>query len=440
MKENLQIGKFITFFVLALFLNYFLGIFFADVIVYLQGLYNEHIWTKWTKMWVEISMYYLYVIYILVYAILAWYVLNFFVRINKWFIHVHLAWLLISILTFIFFIINPALWTIVVSKFILALPFISAIGVLLYWIVNGRMELFQRTEWEQETTSSFFWWNRFSQQEDNWSHQKNEYQSQYQESKPWFFSSLFEDIKKSFSQGKENDYKREEEVNNNDIFNNPQFNNFQQPQQFQNYQQFENQDNLDNDLVKQIENLDFDSINLTDPNIKDKLFRQDEGASVLEMIEWLTEKDIAKMNKDSIKQLNSGWIDEKDFDIKSFDLQEIKEEVSAIRLDWPGRAINLSNFMKKDDDNSSDDKEYSNEANTTPVLTREDFWNKEAIIAAWGLASIIKMANQAPVSKKEEAEEVKEESILDNLTNSFFIWFSDDETWVQQLERLYKEL
>lgn len=96
--------------------------------------------------------------------------------------------------------------------------------------------------------------------------------------------------------------------------------------------------------------------------------------------------------------------------------------------------------MKKDDDNSSDDKEYSNEANTTPVLTGEDFWNKEAIIAAWGLASIIKMANQAPVSKKEEAEEVKEESILDNLTNSFFIWFSDDETWVQQLERLYKEL
>lgn len=425
MKENFQIGKLITFFVLALFLNYFLGVFFADLIVYLQKLYVEHIGNKWTPLWLEMSMYYLYVIYILIYALLASFVLNFFVRINKTFIQVHLSWLLISILVFIFFILNPSLGNIVVSKFILALPFISIIWILLYWITNWRLELFHRSEGETETTTSFLWGDRFNSRPE-----VSAYWNQPPASNgPWLFSSIFADIKSSFNKWKEEDTRREEE-NRRDIFNNP------------NPQPLTPNSNanvgVNDEILNKIESLDLDSFDIDDSTIKETLIRQDANNSALDKINALSEKDIAKIWKDTIQRMNNnGWIDDKELDIENFDIHEVQDEMSAIRPLTGGSAINLWNFVRQQD-NMDYDSENSQEYSQNTIST-EDLWNKEAIIAAGWLASLIKAANMAPAAKKEQ-EEVQETSILDNLENSYFIGFTEDDVWVQQLERLYKEL
>lgn len=303
------------------------------------------------------------------------------------------------------------------AKYILALPFISLWTLIAYSVINGVEYLFSG-QWETSSwsISGFFGLSDMNPAMSNMGEARE---------RKGFFATLFEDIKNSFNKWIEED--RQNELAEN--LQNPQWSNPYNPL---------NNDFQENPFTDKddsfIESFDLEAMMEESKLSGEEIIAEEKEAEAIEQFEKMTEKDFRKEWKQVVKDLSDReWLDEKELDIEEIDLNDY----SWINNEQNPWVINLRSFIRQwdseMDSHSSWQGEYVGEGSWWATLSKEE-------ILSGGLSSLIKATNTGTNTVNIEKEVEKEKSILDNLENSYFIWFTDDQSWVSQLERLYKEL
>lgn len=447
-KENsVQIGKVITFFLVALFLNYFLWVFFDKSVLYLTNLYTNFVGNSpfADPMVTTFVTLLLYMIYILWYAIMSNIILSKFVGVNKGFTYFHLNILLSILLIFALFFVKKELGQLLISKFLLALPFISIAGIAIYWLIHGKLHLFD----VDGKDGSIFGERSILKEGGN---SEPNYVGQWEGK--GFFASLFGlgDMKEDFNKAVGKDERVGSHTGedfrypaSNETFWNQEIHSekwplpldfnklgqdssipvFTRPSENGTAFVWNNEEGaVSVDDITSILNANSETIP------EDELIADDVEKIVTSTIENMEASDLQKLLKEESKKMaNKDGIEEGAINFEDFTLDQTPKKVNVSSAG----TINLDDVASLDN-SLGDMGMMSSEDSESPVIDLND---KEAIKRAGGLSAMVNAMQQNNGGVEEKKQE---DTVLDNLDKVFFRWFAEGTTWDEQIERLYKLL